>query len=270
MKQKNIVITGASDGIGAAAAAQLKLDGHNLFLVGRSPEKTATVAGKLGVPFAVADFAHLDQVRALADEILDRCPVIDVLANNAGLMAPSQPTFTDDGFEFTWQVNYLAMFLLNHLLLDRLTESHATVIATSSMAHWMGRLQLEARKESYTSWDAYGTSKLAAILHTRELARRHGDGVNAVCFHPGVVKTNFSNGSGSFISSVYGSRFRIFIPASKGADTLVFLAEGTPGVDFQAGDYLVKRRPAATQACSRDIRLADALWNHTELDLGLM
>ena len=274
MRSKFIVITGASDGIGAAAAAQLHKDGHQLYLVGRSPEKTAAVADRLGVPFAVADFAHLDQVREVADKILDACPVIDVLANNAGLMAPTRRTVTDDGHELTNQVNYLAPFLLDHLLRDRLAASHATVIGTASMAHWAGHLDIDDMDatKSYTSFQVYGTSKIALMLHTRELQRREGpNGIAAVCFHPGVVATNFSNGSGSLMRFVYGTPAKALLPKrpSQGADTLVYLAEGTPGVDFPPGHYMVNRRPAATRSCVDDVQFADELWRGTEAVLGL-
>ncbi|MCL2783084.1 MAG: SDR family NAD(P)-dependent oxidoreductase, partial [Propionibacteriaceae bacterium] len=274
MQPKTIVITGASDGIGAAAARQLAVDGHNLVLVGRSPEKTHAVAERLHAQAIVADFAHLDEVRHLADELLELCPVIDVLANNAGLLSPAKRAVTDDGFELTNQVNYLAPFLLDHLLRDRLIASRATVIATSSMAHWAGHIDVDDldHTDSYQNFATYGDSKLALLLHTRELQRRYGkDGLTAVAFHPGVVSSNFSAGSGTMIERVYAGPARALLPTTptKGADTLVYLAEGTPGVDFPPGGYLIRRRPAATRAAAGDIRLADALWRHTEQALGL-
>jgi len=274
MQPKTIVITGASDGIGAAAARMLAADGHKLVLAGRDPDKTHSVAKKLGAQAIVADFARLDDVRRLADEILENCPRIDVLVNNAGLLGPRHRTVTEDGHELTNQVNYLAPFLLDHLLLQRLTDSHATVVATSSMAHWSGQIKLADPDHAtdYRPMTAYGTSKLALLLHTRELQRRYGaDGLTAVAFHPGVVSSNFSNGSGSLMEIIYSTPARAILPTTpiKGADTLVFLAEGTPGVDFPPGGYLVRRRPAATRADSRDIRLADALWRRTEQMLHL-
>jgi len=274
MQPKTIVITGASDGIGTAAARQLTADGHKLVLAGRNPDKTHNVAKKLGAHAIVADFACLDDVRRLAHEILSQCPRIDVLVNNAGLLGPRHRTETEDGHELTNQVNYLAPFLLDHLLLPRLIDSHATVVATSSMAHWAGQIKLDDldHTTSYSAMTAYGTSKLALLLHTRELQRRHGkDGLTAVAFHPGVVSSNFSNGSGSLMELVYATPARMILPTTpaKGADTLVFLAEGTPGVDFPQGGYLVRRKPAATRADSRDIRLADALWRRTEQMLQL-
>jgi NAD(P)-dependent dehydrogenase (short-subunit alcohol dehydrogenase family) len=107
---KTIVITGASDGIGAAGARLLHGDGHRVVVVGRSPEKTKAVADELGVEGFVADFARLDEVRRLAAELDVACPTIDVLANNAGGIFGDR-TKTADGFELTFQVNHLAPFL---------------------------------------------------------------------------------------------------------------------------------------------------------------
>jgi len=274
MKPKTIVITGASDGVGAAAARQLASAGHRLILIGRSPQKTTAIATELSAEHIVADFARLDDVRRVAADLVERCESIDVLAHNAGLIGGSKRVETVDGHELTNQVNYLAPFLLNHLLHDRLIESRTTVIATDSSAHRLGRIRLSDldHVRSYVYFTAYADSKLALLIYTRELQRRYGaDGLTAVAFHPGAVSSNFSVGSGSFIGAFYASPAAKLLPVTpaRGADTLVFLAEATPGVDFPPGGYLVRRRPAPTRACVRDVRLADALWRQTEHLLGL-
>jgi len=271
---KTIVLTGASDGIGAAAARRLASDGYRVVVVGRSREKTLAVAKDIHAESFVADFSRLDDVRRLADDLLKVCPRIDVLANNAGLISGSQRCVTGDGHELTLQVNYLAPFLLNHLLADRLAESRATVIHTSSMAHWSSRLDLGdlEHTRSYSPMGAYSDSKAAILLHTRELQRRAGDqGVTAVAFHPGVVRTNFAHEAWGAISWVYTSPLRYLLPttAAQGADTLVFLAEGTPGVDFPPGRYLIRRREARTRSFVSDPSLAKALWRATEATLGI-
>ena len=274
VKPKTIVITGASDGIGAAAARQLAADGHRLVLVGRTAAKLEAVANETDADAAiVADFAHLDEVRRTASEILKLCPAIDVLANNAGLIAGSQRVITDDGHELTSQVNYLAPFLIEHLLTDRLVASRTTVIETASMAHWFGDVQPDDldHQRRYLSFMVYGTSKLALLLHTRQLQRRLGrKGVVAVAFHPGVVATNFGHGTGGLIDRVYGSAAKVVLTTpEQGADSLVFLAEATPGVDFRPGSYIIRRRPALTRPCVNDYRLAAQLWDATEQTLGL-
>jgi len=274
VKPKTIVLTGASDGIGAAAARQLAAAGHRLILVGRTPEKVAAIADEVGADAAiVADFAHLDEVRRVASEILKLCPTIDVLANNAGLISGPERVMTDDGHELTNQVNYLATFLLDHLLAERLCRSRATVIATSSMAHWVGNIDLGDldHHRRYLSFLAYGTSKLALLLHTRQLQRNLGrKGVTAVAFHPGVVGTSFGHGTGGLIDLVYGSAAKIILTSpEKGADSLVFLTEAAPGVDFRPGGYVIRRRAAATRGCVGDVHLAQRLWTVTEQTLEL-
>lgn len=130
---RTIVITGSSDGIGAAAARTLKARGETVVIIGRSPEKTASVARDLDVPFHVANFADLAQVRALAADLNAAYPHIDVLANNAGGIMGHR-TVTRDGFEQTFQVNHLAGFLLTHLRLPTLIASRAAIIQTVSAA----------------------------------------------------------------------------------------------------------------------------------------
>ncbi|HBR89532.1 MAG TPA: short-chain dehydrogenase, partial [Microbacterium sp.] len=130
---RTIIITGASDGIGAASARQLHEAGEQVIVVGRDPDKTAAVAKRLDVPSHVADFADLAQVRDLAETLLQQYPRIDVLANNAGGVF-GERTETRDGYELTFQVNHLAPFLLTNLLVERLRTSQASVIQTSSQA----------------------------------------------------------------------------------------------------------------------------------------
>ena len=176
--RKVIVITGASDGIGAAAARALSARGHRIVLVGRSREKTQRIAQELEQEFHVADFAELEQVRALAHLLLERHPRIDVLANNAGGVFGRNRQLTIDGHEVTFQVNYLAPFLLTSLLMERLIESRASVINTSSVANRAyGRIDLANLngQKRYSPVTAYGNAKLAQILFTRELHHRYAD-----------------------------------------------------------------------------------------------
>lgn len=205
-----IVITGASDGIGAATARQLAGQGSRLLLVGRSPEKTAAVARDIGAEYFVADFARLDDVRRLAAELSEATIEhgIDALANNAGgIFGDRTPTV--DGFEKTMQVNHLAPFLLTNLLLPRLMPGGASVVNTSSVAHRLfGHLDVEdldnARR--YSPRKAYGDAKLANVLFTRSLhVKFHGQGLSSAAFHPGLVRTSFSTGSRSPMRWLYQS-----------------------------------------------------------------
>ncbi len=239
MTQRTIVITGASDGIGAAAARQLVSQGEQVVIVGRSPEKTAQVARELGVPHHFADYASLAQVRRLAAEMDAAYPRIDVLANNAGGIFGHRQ-LTEDGNELTLQVNHLAGFLLTTLLLPKLVESNATVIQTASdAARRMARYDPDDLQcaRGYSIWRAYGNSKLANIMFARELHRRcHKDGISAAALHPGVVGSNFGNSSTWATRLFYSLPFlknRFLLSPERGADTLVWLAEGTPGTTWQ-------------------------------------
>lgn len=131
MTAKTIVITGASDGIGAAAARRLRRAGEHVVVIGRSETKTHAVAAELDADCFVADFADLAQVRALAEKLRTRYPRIDVLANNAGGMTRTI-RITNDGYEHTYQVNYLAPFLLTTQLMEVLVESRASIVNTTS------------------------------------------------------------------------------------------------------------------------------------------
>ena len=168
------MITGASDGIGAAAARTLAKGGRPVVVVGRSAEKTSSLAREIDADYFVADFADLAQVRTLAAELKsENYPRIDVLANNAGGIMGKR-TLTVDGNEATFQINHLAPFLLTSLLMDTLSASNAKVINTSSAANGFGKLDLFdlTSEQGYSTNRAYGTGKLANILFTTELHRR--------------------------------------------------------------------------------------------------
>lgn len=264
---KTIIITGASDGIGRAAARALHQAGHTVIPVGRSDEKTKSLADELGSTYYICDFSRLDDVRRLADVVLERHPVIDVLCNNAGgIMADRQTTV--DGHEMTFQVNHLAPFLLTSLLLPRLLSSKATVIATSSSANRQGRIRLDDLETNrrYTATKAYNAAKLANILFTKELHRRYGsDGINAVSYQPGPVASNFGAGSTTLMRVLYHSVInRLLLTPEQGADTLVWLASSTARTDWSPGLHYGKRRAVKTNRVVEDIDMCKSLWQQSE------
>ncbi|GAB6900193.1 SDR family NAD(P)-dependent oxidoreductase [Kineosporia succinea] len=265
---RTIVITGASDGVGAAAARELSRQGHQLVLVGRSPEKTDRVADELGAERHVADFSDLGAVRDLAATLLDRHDRIDVLANNAGGVFGNDRVMTRDGHELTFQVNYLAPFLLTHLLLDRLVSSRATVVNTSSSGNRLGRVDLEnlSGEKRFSGTAAYSNAKLMQILHARELDRRYGAaGLRAAGLNPGNIRSNFAQQPGSALAWVAQNRLiRRFLlkTPEQGADTLVFLAAGAS--EFPSGEYFVKRKVTRTNKQAYDAELCRRLWERSE------
>ncbi|WP_405164371.1 SDR family NAD(P)-dependent oxidoreductase [Nocardia sp. NBC_01499] len=268
---KIIVITGSSDGIGAAAARQLHRNGHRVVIVGRSPQKTEAVAREIGADHYHADFACLDEVRRLATELDTGYPRIDVLANNAGGVF-GDPTKTVDGFEKTFQVNHLAPFLLTRMLIDKLAASKATVLQTTSMGSRLaGKLDLGDldHDRNFNPMRTYNASKLENILFTKELHRRyHAQHISTAAFHPGNVATSFATQSNSpvhkFITTNPLTRAMLSSP-EKGASQLVWFAESRPGVDWQSGTYYEARKPAKRMnRQARDTDLARALWDRTE------
>ncbi len=267
--QKTIVITGASDGIGRAAARMLVADGHKVVIVGRSPTKTAAVARELGMPFYVADFNDLAQVRELAVKLGQDLPRIDVLVNNAGGIF-GERTLTKDGFELTFQVNYLAGFLLTELLLPTLLRSRAVVIQTASVASWVfGDIDIHdlQNEKHYSANKAYGDSKAEQILFTRELHRRYaGQGIKAVSFHPGNLATGFAGTSSSWLRFIYHSPLKRFIgKAETGGKALKWLIDSVPGADWQPGEYYQDNRIARKMnPQTKDMKLANELWQQTE------
>ncbi|MDP9796597.1 NAD(P)-dependent dehydrogenase (short-subunit alcohol dehydrogenase family) [Catenuloplanes nepalensis] len=263
-----IVVTGASAGIGAAAAAALARLGATVAVVGRSPDRTAEAAARIGGHAHLADFQSLDDVRRLAAELLERYPRIDVLANNAGALFATEAR-TPDGHERTFQVNHLAPFLLTNLLLDRIRESpDGRVIFTCSSQHAHGTIDpadLDGRHRPYRMYPVYRMTKLAQLLHMQELARRlAGTSATATAFNPGLIATDGyrdAPGLGTFMGSRLGRRL---VPGAEwGARPLVHLASA-PGAQDRTGLYFHRagfRRPKRPNP--RQATLAAQLWNHS-------
>jgi len=267
---RSIVITGGSDGIGLAAARSLAGNGDRIILVGRSPAKTSAVAAEIGAEGHVADFADLGQVRAVAGEIGHKYPRIDVLINNAGLIAGPTRTVTADGHELTFQVNHLAGFLLTVLLRDQLSAADATVITTSSRAGATRGARVNPddldMASGYDGMRAYSASKLENVLFTKEIARRWGpDGISAAAVHPGMVRSQWGKTGPTAVRIVMNSPFRRLMRSPEhGADTIIWLATTTPGNDWTSGGYYADRKPATPSPLADDQELARRLWDASE------
>lgn len=230
-------------------------------------------AGRRGlVDGVVADLASLADVRRLASEINARYGRLDVLINNAGL-ATSRREFTVDGLERQLAVNHLAPFLLTNLLLPKLKASApARIVNVASNAHRRATLDLgdlNWERRPYSAFKAYGATKLANILFTRELASRlKGSGVTANCLHPGVVATNIFSGLG-VLGRLFGVVSRPFLlSASRGAETTVHLATAAD-VAGTSGEYFARRRPVDTSAAGRDEAMGRRLWEQSAAMTGI-
>lgn len=268
------MITGATAGIGKAAATALAAQGLEMILTGRNPAKLQEVVtqiraqtGNDAVHSLVADFSDLQQVRQLADQFKETFPRLDVLINNAGAYFNWRQR-TIHGMEKTFLVNHLAPFLLTKLLLDHLHNStSARIINVSSGAHQHGQLDLNDLNMDrfYFGFWAYGRSKLANILFTYELARRLKDGrVTVNALHPGRVGTDIFK-TGFSILGYPLKRFveRISLTPDQGADNTIYLAT-SPEVEGVTGKYFVKREAGASSPPSYDKDLAKRLWEVSE------
>ena len=276
MKGTVCVVTGATSGIGRAAATALAKLGATVVMVGRDRGRTEAAAAQIATVSAspprteIADLASLEQVRGLAGRLagLER---IDVLINNAGLML-GERRLTPDGLEHVFALNHLAPFLLTNLLLPTLTASApARVITVTSDAHSAARLDLSDPnlEHGWDSWRSYANSKLANILFTRELARRlDGTGVTANCAHPGMVRTGFGRESRPLLKLGITIARPFMLSPERGADTIVYLAS-SPDVAGQTGGYYVKRQRREPSAAARDDTAARELWELSERMTGL-
>jgi retinol dehydrogenase 12 len=268
-----VLITGATRGIGRAAAVELARQGAEVALVGRDADRVAAVAGDARaagggtlVHEHVADLTLMSEVRRLAAEVEERYAHIDVLANNAGALFASRRE-TSEGFERTFALNHLAPFLLTNLLRERLGGGR--VVTTASDAHQSGRLDLEdlQSQRGYSAMRVYGTSKLCNILFTRELARRAGE-LHANCFHPGVVRTGFGKNENGFwkLATTLGAPF--FRSPQRGARSLVWLAL-SPDAATLNGEYVVDEKVRLPSAQAQDPALAEGLWERSAALVGL-
>ena len=274
MNGKVCVVTGATSGIGKATAAALAGLGAQVVLVGRDRNRAEATAAQLrGAGAAprleIADFTSMGQVRELAGR-LEALEHIDVLVNNAGLVAGQRRT-TADGFDEVFAVNHLAPFLLTNLLLGKLSAASARVITVTSDAHTAARLDLDDPQlaRGWDSWRAYANSKLANILFTRELARRlEGTGATANCAHPGVVRSGFGREARLPLRLGLMIARPFLLSPERGAATIVYLAT-SPDVAGATGGYYVKKQRREPSAAARDDDAARRLWQLSEELTGL-
>ena len=180
-------------------------------------------------------------------------------------------TETVDGIERTFQVNVLGGFLLTRILTDKLCESRATVIQTSSIASNLFGADFDGKdflnEKNYSAFKAYGYAKLENILFTRELDRRYRDkGINAVAFEPGVVRTNFAAESKGFVKFCYHSplKYIFTISPKRSAERLVRLATGIPDTDFICGEVYSKSKPMKLKFKDDNGEIAANLWDFCE------
>ena len=274
MAGRTVLVTGASDGIGAETARVLAAKGATVHVTGRSADKLRPVAEEVGTEPLVADFSRLDDVRRLAAQVAERIDTLNLLMNNAGgTFAPSKKTV--DGHEPNFQVNHLAPFLLTNLLRPTLAAAGASlVVNTSSIGNLMGKIvldDLDYEHRRAIEFPAYGTGKLMNIVFTRGIAQRWADdGVVSVAVHPGPVGSSFGRDSW-FVGLLYRSPLKRLatISVPDGAAPLIALAERGPDPDLN-GRYFSRFSPDGREnKQASDQSVIDGLWERSATLVGL-
>jgi NAD(P)-dependent dehydrogenase (short-subunit alcohol dehydrogenase family) len=276
---KTALVTGGTNGIGKAAAMALARMGAEVVIVGRNRALAeSTVAeiqretGNQKIEALIADLSVQADVRKVAAEFLAANKPLHILLNNAGAMFPAR-TESIDGIEMTFALNHLGYFLLTELLLERLQQSGpARIVNVASMAHRSASKGIDfddiEGKKNYAPFGAYGQSKLANILFTRELAKRlQGSNVTVNCLHPGFVATRFAHANTIYNIAMFLMRpFQRSI--AKGSQTSIYLC-ASPEVANVSGEYFSDCKIATTTVHGRDDNAAKKLWEISEQMVGL-
>ncbi|MDW5564277.1 MAG: SDR family NAD(P)-dependent oxidoreductase [Methanomassiliicoccus sp.] len=258
-----VLVTGSTDGIGRRSAHGLASQGAKVLVHGRSLDRgratvkeITAVTGNVKVEYYNADFSALTEVRRLATEVARDHPRLDVLVNNAGIGAGKKGgdvrELSADGFELRFAVNYLAPFLLTHLLLPVLRESSPSrIVNVSSLGQSPLDLADIMLEHHYDSWNAYGQSKLALVMFTFDLAERIRDETMTVnALSPGslldtkMVREWFGRGRGD---------------VQQGADAVMNLAT-SPRVEGVTGRFFDREREARANDQAYDRRVRKELY----------
>jgi len=257
---KRVLVTGSTDGIGRETVYKLASMGYNVIVHGRSSQRVGNTVSKIRNKYPgvlcngiVSDFSSLKQVKRMADEIIHRDLVPDILINNAGIIADSFE-LSDDGFEMTFAVNHLAHFYLTLLLIGYLPEN-ARVINVSSMIHATSiDLDKLNDRNSFDSVNAYSWSKLCNVLFTYKLHRilQEKKNITVNCLHPGVINTKVLMKSWGSIGS----------PVREGYRMPVFAATG-PELQNVSGAYFRDGKQQRSAQVSYDEDLQDECWNRS-------
>ena len=275
---KNILVTGATSGIGRAAALKLSLLGANIFFVARNKQKAqalvdeiSEISDKEAVPI-IADLSSQADIRSVAQVFNSFNIPLHVLLNNAGLINKERKE-TVDGLEEVFAINHIAYFLLTMLLLDRLKEANnSRIVNVSSGAHaFVKGFNFEdyQAKNTYKPFQVYGYSKLANILFTKKLSDiLKEDNITVNCLHPGVVGTSFGQNNGNLQKILFYIAKPFMRSSEKGAETSIYLCSSSNVSDI-SGEYFYNCKLAKTTKWAQSQDDADRLWDLSKNLTGL-
>ena len=273
------VITGATSGVGLAAARRIAKGGADLILVCRNPDKASVVKEELerenevDVDLVFADFADLDQVRQAAALISEKTARLDVLINNAGLHS-TRRELTADGIELVFYVNHLASFLLTRLLLKHiLASSPARILYINSQGHRFGGLDLTDlnwEKRRYWGLKSYGASKVAQLLTIWEFAEQlAGSGVTINAMHPGSVASNIGMNNG-FLYRFY-KRYILspFLKSTELSGEAIYYLIASPEMATVSGKFFNQTIEETPASFALDREVGKQVWEISEELTGL-
>ncbi len=272
MNGKTVVVTGASNGIGAVTALELARKGARVLIVVRNEQKGKAVLEQIktqtgqSAELFLADLSLIKETRRVAEEISRAAPSIDVLVNNAGGIF-TERLETSEGLEMTFALNHMAYFAMTSILLPNLkAASNARIVSVSSNAHTMARIlwdDLQA-KNKFNGTIAYGNSKLMNLLFSNELARQlEGTGITSNALHPGVVSTGFAQNATGAWKWFFTLAKPFLITPEKGAETSIHLASSKE-IASATGLYWDKKRPVQPSAAALDQTSQKHLWLESE------
>lgn len=268
MKNKTIVITGATSGVGEVAAIRLAEQGAHIVAVARDATRAEATLAKLRKANPdqdhtahLGDLSRLSDIKRVSREILETTPVVDVLINNAGAIFGKRE-MTPDGLEKTFALNHMSYFVMTNMLLPHI-KAGGRIVSTSSEAHRRGKMDFDdlQSKKSFSAWESYSRSKLENILFTRALSRRLiGTGITANVLHPGFVATRFGDSAGGLQKLGLSLAKMAAIKPEEGAKTIIYLA-ASPEVQDVTGRYFVKCEITSPTPEALDADKSEKLWD---------
>ena len=272
MQHKNIIITGATDGIGLAAAKSIAKKGYHVSLVGRNPDKGKKAleaiieySGNENLDFFECDLSLVANVKDLADRIKQKHSKIDVLLNNAG-GANKTKQITSEGLEKTFATNQMNYFVLSTELLNILSESNdGRIVNVASNAHIGAEVDYENinSEKSFSAWTSYCVSKLMNIMFTYQLSLMQ-DRVSVNVLHPGFVDTNIAGNEGNLIKYIVKFGAKMFArTVDNGADSSIYLSTSDE-VKGVSGKYFFKCREIKSSRASYNQEDWKKVWDLCE------